>query len=624
MTQTTSVPFSALVAVEAIQARAASKDGLAELADSIAVKGLIQPLAVRPSADRPDRFEVIDGRRRYGALQRLVKDRRAGWGKSTPVPVLVRNEDDREALETSLIANVVRLPMHPVDQHDVFARLVAQGTDKAEIAARFGLAPRTVEQQLALARLAPAVRDAWRKGKLTAEAAQAFTLAPSHEAQAAALARLLKSYRDGPSGHVVRQELSAGRTRAQDVPAAVLERYTVAGGVLTDDLFSEDRYVEDALLLRTAEREWNAARTAPVRDLLAGQGWAWVASADEVPHGWRWQWRTMHPRHSFAMTEEQENRHNDLIDDFDNCEDESKADALALAADLYAIECEAASYTAEERALSGVVIEMHGDMEIRCAFGLIRPEQETAVDDMDEAAADNDDDGDPGELPSASALVGQPPDDEEAGATISFALRQTLGEAQTRAVAAIVTHDAELALRLAVAALCTTSTASPVKLSIDHTAHDRPATGDDFAAKLAAVQALSYGEVVQKFASLIARGLQLSPVNKWDAGTVAKLAAALLPILDPAQYATWIGEAFLAEDYFKRAPKAVAVAAIGEMQKMGCAVDLAPADELATLRKDVLAERAAMFSRRHGWLPPELRHPAYCLENPAQRSQEAA
>lgn len=172
-TAPTTLPLSRLTPKTAANARPETDDGLEELAASIAAKGIIQPLVVRP-ASKGDSYEVIDGRRRFRALQRLVKAKR--MKKDDAVPVLVRNEDDGEALETSLMANTVRLPMHPIDQHEVFARLVGEGLDAGGIAARFGLKQRTVEQHLALGRLAPEIRQAWRDDKVSAETAQAFTM----------------------------------------------------------------------------------------------------------------------------------------------------------------------------------------------------------------------------------------------------------------------------------------------------------------------------------------------------------------------------------------------------------------------------------------------------------------
>ncbi len=125
----TSVPFSALVAKDDINARLTGKtDEIDGLAASIEAKGLIQALAVRPGK-KSGTFEIIDGRRRYAALGSLVKSKK--FSKDAPVPVLIRDEDNAHALETSLAANTVRLPMHPIDQHEVFARLEDEGAAPA-------------------------------------------------------------------------------------------------------------------------------------------------------------------------------------------------------------------------------------------------------------------------------------------------------------------------------------------------------------------------------------------------------------------------------------------------------------------------------------------------------------
>jgi len=655
------IPYKALVGVDAINARAASKDGVAELADSIAGIGLTQALTVRPSAEKADRYEIIDGRRRWLALTSLVKSGKAGWSKASPVPVLVRNEDDVGALQTSLIANTVRLPMHPVDQHAVFARLVEGGTREDDIAARFGLSARQVRQQLALGRLAPAVRDAWRKGQLEAEAAQAFTVDARHEQQEAALARLRKQY--GRQGRIdaygVRRELAGGRVAVAHVPAAVLARYTAKGGILDEDLFSDGAgYAKDALLLKVAGDEIRAEVAAATRDRLAGQGWAWVAASDELPHQHRWEWARLEP---IEMTPEQEDHHNKLLADVEEVEEAGNGDIPEAVrrqaiADAYQEEIELAGYTPEQRASAGAVFTVHHSGEVDISFGLIKPDgveigQEADEDDdsgmagamaggevcPDCAGVEPDDcdtcggtgrvQADDGDLPPVGATLGQATaavEAEEAddSPTISFALRQTLGEAQTRAVAAVIVNDAGLAMRLAIAALCTTSHASPVKLSIDQNAHDRPPTDAAFTRKLAAAMALHSDDVPGKLASLIARSLSLVPVGAQDTTTTLN-ADSLVELLRGDVYGAFMREAFLPDDYFKRASKAVALAALDEMRESGATAGLAPRPELEAMLKTHLANAAAAQAIITGWLPPELRHPAYTLLAPAQREEAA-
>jgi ParB family chromosome partitioning protein len=73
-----------------------SEDALRELADSIREQGIVQPLIVRPAGDA---FELIAGERRWRAAQML------GLAE---VPVIVREADNRAALELALIENLQR------------------------------------------------------------------------------------------------------------------------------------------------------------------------------------------------------------------------------------------------------------------------------------------------------------------------------------------------------------------------------------------------------------------------------------------------------------------------------------------------------------------------------------
>src|SRR6478672_3955044 len=72
------------------------EEELAELADSIRTKGLVQPILVRPDPSNPSGYEIVAGERRWRAAQR------AGLHS---VPVIVRELGDREVLELAIIEN---------------------------------------------------------------------------------------------------------------------------------------------------------------------------------------------------------------------------------------------------------------------------------------------------------------------------------------------------------------------------------------------------------------------------------------------------------------------------------------------------------------------------------------
>lgn len=598
MTEVTTVPFSKLTATDAINARPKGKDGIDELSQSIATKGIIQPLCVRPgdtgATGKGMRYEVIDGRRRFQAIQRLVKDKT--WSRDTPVPVLIRNEDDAEALETSLVANTVRLPMHPIDQHEVFARLAGDGRTPADIAARFGIEERTVRRHMALGRLAPVIREAWRKGTITAETAQAFCAHPSQQVQAEAFEKLKRerTYGNGLSEHVVRRELAPKRKSIEHVPAAVLDAYTSAGGTLTEDLFADESYADDGALLDTCLKQWADAQTAVLKARVLELGWSWVAREKELDdEDWSWHWPTVH--------------------DDDPEDDERDRGAPVDVADL---EARSVLFTAEEKARSGVVIKFFfsgEETEISLNLGIVRPgdEDEDASTPFDEDAPEDDDRTDLEDLPSAGEMVhGAEQDGAETDTpAISGALLADITAQQTEAVAAVVSRDPILAGRLLVAALRTVTYASPAKLSIEHTAGGREETNASFARNWKKALALEPSALASDIARVVASSLALGSFNQAPGGAYPELIAAL----DGDGYLANMRRCFLADDYFRRASKATALAAIAEMQEAGCGGGLAPEDVLAGMKKGELAAAAAEAARACGWLPAELRHPAYSL-----------
>ncbi|SMP64715.1 chromosome segregation DNA-binding protein [Noviherbaspirillum suwonense] len=89
---------------------------LAELADSIRVQGLLQPILVRPLADHPNRYEIIAGERRYRAAQL------AGLAE---VPVLVKAVDDHAAAAMALIENIQREDLNPLEEAQGIQRLIS-------------------------------------------------------------------------------------------------------------------------------------------------------------------------------------------------------------------------------------------------------------------------------------------------------------------------------------------------------------------------------------------------------------------------------------------------------------------------------------------------------------------
>jgi ParB family transcriptional regulator, chromosome partitioning protein len=122
-------------------------DALQELVDSIRQHGIIQPLIVRQINGR---HELIAGERRWRAAQE------AGL---TQVPVIIRIASDLEVLELSLIENLQRADLNPIEEAQGYARLASEfGMRQEEIAAKVGRSRAAVANAMRLLDLHPQIQ----------------------------------------------------------------------------------------------------------------------------------------------------------------------------------------------------------------------------------------------------------------------------------------------------------------------------------------------------------------------------------------------------------------------------------------------------------------------------------
>ena len=89
------------------------EDALQELADSIATQGVVQPIVVRQKSD--GRFEIVAGERRWRAAQK------AGLSQ---VPAVIKTFDDQTAAAVSLIENIQRENLNPLEESTALKRLI--------------------------------------------------------------------------------------------------------------------------------------------------------------------------------------------------------------------------------------------------------------------------------------------------------------------------------------------------------------------------------------------------------------------------------------------------------------------------------------------------------------------
>ncbi len=142
-------------------------DSIAELAESIKSQGILQPLLVRPRA--AGGYELIAGERRLRAAKA------AGLEK---VPLIVREADDRSALELALVENLQREDLDPIEEAEAYQRLLAEYEyTQEELSKRVGKDRATVSNAMRLLKLPEDMREDISAGRITAGHARAILMA---------------------------------------------------------------------------------------------------------------------------------------------------------------------------------------------------------------------------------------------------------------------------------------------------------------------------------------------------------------------------------------------------------------------------------------------------------------
>lgn len=161
-----------------------SAEGLRELADSIRLHGILQPLLVTASLDGS--YVLVAGERRLEAA------RIAGL-EFVPV-VISQEEGDQARLELALIENLQRSDLNPLEEAEAYQSLCTEfGLTQEEVARQVGKSRSAVANTLRLLNLSPAGRSALAGGKISEGHARALLGLSRMEAQDAALQAVLKN-----------------------------------------------------------------------------------------------------------------------------------------------------------------------------------------------------------------------------------------------------------------------------------------------------------------------------------------------------------------------------------------------------------------------------------------------
>ncbi|MFA7532269.1 MAG: ParB N-terminal domain-containing protein [Castellaniella sp.] len=595
------------------------KQSIDALAESIARVGLLQNLTVILARDG-EHYEVVAGGRRLAALKLLAKKRRIP--KDWAVPCLL--VADASARTVSLTENVQREAMHPADQFEAFAALVAEGRPIEDIAADFSVTPLVVQRRLKLANVSPRLLADYRADAVNLEQLMALPITDDHQAQDAAFYEAPEWQR---SPHALRDRLTEREIDASHalVRFVGLDAYEAAGGGIRRDLFAQDEsgvYVTDAALLETLVREKLDGHAAEVK----AEGWAWV---DATPVATYADLQTFQhaPRERRNPTKRESDRMEKLetkmqaigeaIDAALDEDDEEKADALQeegdrVGAQLQALEDRLLDYSPNVKAAAGAIVTLDRQGDIVVHRGLMREAEARALRTLERLRQ-----GFSGE----DDANGEGEDDEQPKtASMSDRLAQRLSAHRTAALQIELARNPQAALAAVVHGMVQTVLQRDryhrdgLPLEIRLTVQDRlesivPDWPESPSAVALAELQKSIGEdLPQDSADLFA--VLLEKPQDALVRLLAVCAAASVDVVTPRATAQQPGAALAqavgldmavwwqptAEGYFKHVSKAVILDAVGEF---------APdhVSRLAKLKKVDIASEAERLVNGSGWMP---------------------
>ena len=139
---------------------------LRELADSIKIHGIVQPIVVTPHDDPPGSFMIVAGERRWRAAQ---------LAGHHDVPVVIRDTPESDRLELAVLENLQRLDLSPIEEAAAYRQLMdVREYTQEQLAERLGKDRSTISNALRLLKLPPKVQGYVQEGRLSMGHARAL------------------------------------------------------------------------------------------------------------------------------------------------------------------------------------------------------------------------------------------------------------------------------------------------------------------------------------------------------------------------------------------------------------------------------------------------------------------
>ncbi len=141
-------------------------EDIQDLANSVREKGVLQPIVVRPCENKPGRYEIVAGERRWRAAQRASLHE---------VPVIIKDLSDGEALEIAIVENVQRTDLNPLEEAEGYKELISRfDYTQDQLSKVIGKSRSHIANTIRLTKLPDSVIEHLRSGAISAGHARAL------------------------------------------------------------------------------------------------------------------------------------------------------------------------------------------------------------------------------------------------------------------------------------------------------------------------------------------------------------------------------------------------------------------------------------------------------------------
>lgn len=196
--------------------RVFDESALGDLVESIREKGVLQPLLVRPNPKQEGAYEIIAGERRFRA------SKKAGLAQ---VPVIIKNFDDKTALEVALIENLQREDLNAIEEADAYVRLMKEFQyTQEELARVVGKSRSYVANMMRLLELPESVKKMLAQKQITVGHARSLLSVDHPEKVAKEIVKKGLSVRETEQMVATPKEVKKAQPAAQDAEVANLEK----------------------------------------------------------------------------------------------------------------------------------------------------------------------------------------------------------------------------------------------------------------------------------------------------------------------------------------------------------------------------------------------------------------